>query len=67
MEGVRSGWRCELVDYGEVVVVAAMEMADIPPSVLEMPALSVCCTLASVKDRDWSEVAREDWEKLISS
>jgi hypothetical protein len=35
------------MDYAQVVVVAALEIADLPPSMLEMPALSVCCALAS--------------------
>jgi hypothetical protein len=51
-----AGWRCELVDLGQVVTVVPLEIADLPPSVLEIPALSTCCSLAL--GQEWSGLRR---------
>ena len=65
LDSVMAGWRCELVDLGQVVTVVTLEIADLPPSVLEMPALSACCSLGGGQEVEWAEEAREDWERLV--
>ena len=61
---VMAGWRCQLVDLGQVVTVVTLEIADLPPSVLEIPVLSSCCSLAGGHEVEGSEEAREDWVRL---
>ena len=50
------------MDLGQVVTVVTLEIADLPPSVLEIPVLSSCCSLAG--EVEGSEEAREDWVRL---
>ena len=32
---------------------------------MEIPALSVCCSLAGGQGVEWPEEANEDWERLV--
>ena len=51
------------MDLGQVVT---LEIADLPASVqLEIPALSVCCSLAGGQGVERPEEANEDWERLV--
>ena len=50
------GWRCDLVDMGQVVEgVNEVDMTNLPLGVVEIPAMTVRCSLAG-----WEEIRQLD-------
>merc|ERR1719233_2862889 len=61
-----SKWRCELVDDGQVVDgVDEVDMTDLPPKVVKIPAMAVKCSLAGVTENCWDDEALSDWARLV--
>ena len=61
------GWRCDLVDMGQVVEgVKEVDMSNLPLSVVEIPAVTVRCSLAGWDEVDsWTKDAKINWEKIV--
>merc|ERR1719341_1561100 len=62
-----TGWICELVDIGQVVKnVKEVDMSNLPLSVVEIPAMTVRCSLAGWEHKNsWTKEAKFNWEKIV--
>ena len=60
-----SSWKCELVDLGQVVEVLLVEMTKLPLNLVGVPAMSVSCTLAGMKESVFSDEASRNWQRIV--